>query len=998
MAQAEPTPATATSGTAPRSGTALSRFRQIASRFIIPATTKCNGLRLAFDIEANGLLHDATTVHCVIVSDLDSDRVDQYGPHRISAALAHLSRATYLIGHNICGFDLPLLQHLHNWTPAASCTIVDTLIAARLILPNLDDLDDKAAGIGGPKMGKLRGRYSIEAWGARLHIAKVGADIIDWSTWTPEMQERCAADVAICKALWQFLQPDGYSAKALELEHRVARICERITADGVPFDVNAAAQLCQQWTVRRAELGRQLSRQFPGTNLNSRKQIGTLLEARGWVAQKRTEKTGQPQIDDELLEAIPTLYPEFAGLAEYSILGRRLAALTKGDSAWCKHVDNDGRVHGGLVHIGTPHSRAKHLTPNLAQVPNPKRGKPFATECRSLFRTSNDWVFVCCDQAGLQDRAFAHYLAEFDAGAYAKAFLNGLDPHWKTATDLDLIAKDTGLDKKNKAHVAIRENSKSFRYAFLFGAGSPRAGHIINNAVRAVHHIDAGNDLQKKLFGDATRPNEAALKRVGKQALDKFIAGTPGLARLRMKLKNHAGRFGWLPGLDGRRVPVSAQYKALNFQLTSAEAVLTKRWLVNVFDELNQKFRYGWDGDCVITLWVHDEIAVCCRPEIAAQIGEIMVRHAKEPAEFYKFDVPLDADFKVGRSWAGELPSATAKAGAVSDELAVHERTGRNSDARYGLGDSRRKIDSCVSDGDEPHHQMLREDSARLAVASEVSSALENGIDTAQDSNLGSAGNGKIICPFHNDHDPSLHLYADGHYHCYVCGAHGSIEELPEAPSASPPKAAQSETDTLRRGIQLWQAAVSIRGTLAEQYLRETRKLDLATLPNIDAVLRFHPRSPFDGSNHPCLIALFRDVETDEIAGIHRIALSASAEKIGRMMLGSWPRPRAIKLRASNDQLMAGEGIDTVIAGAMRLANTSSTLWAMGSANAIGKLPLIAGFVGLTVLVDREASNIGLENARACTERWRRAGRKTGLAIPHQAEADFNDLIKEKSS
>jgi hypothetical protein len=288
-----------------------------------------------------------------------------------------------LVGHNVCNYDLPLLQRLYNWTPSPGCVVIDTMIAGRLILPNIDDLDDKAVAMGDPKIGKLRGRYSIEAWGLRLGIPKVGADIEDWAEWSPEKQARCVTDTMIVKVLLQFLQPDGYPAEALALEHRVAKICERITADGVPFDVNAAEQRRQQWTVRRSELGAQLSRQFPGTNLNSRKQVGALLEARGWTPEARTEKTQQPKITDEILETIPATFPEFSGLSEYSILGRRIAQLSGGEQAWRTHVDGDGRIHGGLVHIGTPHSRAKHLTPNLAQVPNPKRGKPFATECRS---------------------------------------------------------------------------------------------------------------------------------------------------------------------------------------------------------------------------------------------------------------------------------------------------------------------------------------------------------------------------------------------------------------------------------------------------------------------------------------------------------------------------------------------------------------------------------------------------------------------------------------
>lgn len=30
------------------------------------------------------------------------------------------------------------------------------------------------------------------------------------------------------------------------------------------------------------------------------------------------------------------------------------------------------------------------------------------------------------------------------------------------------------------------------------------------------------------------------------------------------------------------------------------------------------------------------------------------------------------------------------------------------------------------------------------------------------------------LCPFHGEKTPSFHVYADGHYHCYGCGAHGS--------------------------------------------------------------------------------------------------------------------------------------------------------------------------------------------------------------------------------
>jgi len=538
-------------------------FLQLARRYIIPATHKAEGLRLCFDAEADGLLPAATKIHCISITDLDSDRTDEFGPKQIEAALKRLSQARDLTGHNSINYDLSVLRRLHGWAPSQGCVVVDTLIASRLILPHMLDLDQQATAMGDPSMGKLAGRHSLEAWGVRLGMPKVGTDIEVWAEWTPEMQARCVGDTQVTKAVRQFLQPDGQAAEALALEHRVVSICGEITIAGIPFDTEAGERQSKDWTERRNILEARLREQFPQVkNWNSRKQIAELFESRGWVPEKRTEKTGQAKIDDEALESVIALYPEFEGLLEHFLLGRRLAQLATGNEAWLKHIGPDQRIHGGILHIGTPHSRAAHLHPNIAQVPNPKRGKPFATECRQLFRTNDDWVFVSSDQAGLQDRAFAHLLATFDSGLYAKAFIAGLDPHWATVQALKLVLSGTTRDKTSRLHEVLREGAKSFRYGFLFGMRAKRAGSIFYTIIKAALRVDPTCDLMQRFFG-AGNPNEAALTRVGSQALQKFIAATPGLGQLRAKLTAQA-QSGWLPGLDGRRVPVLAQYKALN--------------------------------------------------------------------------------------------------------------------------------------------------------------------------------------------------------------------------------------------------------------------------------------------------------------------------------------------------------------------------------------------------------------------------------------------------
>jgi hypothetical protein len=180
---------------------------------------------LVFDLETNGLLHDATRIHCAALHWVKDNRTEAFNDegyakevsgadkkylpmgsnYSITTFLGWLETADYLIGHNIIGFDLPIIKKLYPWfNPSA--TIVDTLLLSRLYHPNLLDID-KARGWKHMPL-QLYGRHSLEAYGYRLGEYKGNfAKTTDWKEWSQEMQDYCVQDVVVTNKLCQHFRP-----------------------------------------------------------------------------------------------------------------------------------------------------------------------------------------------------------------------------------------------------------------------------------------------------------------------------------------------------------------------------------------------------------------------------------------------------------------------------------------------------------------------------------------------------------------------------------------------------------------------------------------------------------------------------------------------------------------------------------------------------------------------------------------------------------------------
>ena len=166
-------------------------------------------MNLIFDLETDGLLANVTTIHCLAIHDLDTKETHSYNDtgnqEPISRGLQRLQDAETIIGHNIIGYDVPVIRKLYPWF--SDCpTCVDTLLLSRLYHSDMMALDKKHNWKHMPL--KLYGRHSLESYGYRLGEYKGNfAKDTDWQDWSQEMEDYCIQDVTVTTKLWNHFIP-----------------------------------------------------------------------------------------------------------------------------------------------------------------------------------------------------------------------------------------------------------------------------------------------------------------------------------------------------------------------------------------------------------------------------------------------------------------------------------------------------------------------------------------------------------------------------------------------------------------------------------------------------------------------------------------------------------------------------------------------------------------------------------------------------------------------
>ena len=571
---------------------------------------------LVFDIETDDL--NATKVWCIVAQNPDTGEIFKFPPNKLEEGYQFLTTADRLIGHNIVGFDIPMVQKFGGVDLSNKDTI-DTLVLSRLFNPTRE------------------GGHSLENWGYKLNYKKI--EFEEYTEYSPQMLEYCVRDVQLNTLVFRELRKEskGFSKECIQLEHDTARVIKQQETNGFKFDSMSAELLLAELREKMTNIEDEVHRTFKpkwvddklvtpyikkdGTlskrgltdeeydtlivsqdynpfmrrkleefNLGSRKQIGEYLTDFGWKPERFTP-TGQPIVDEKTLSEITHIH-EAKLIADFLMLQKRIAQVT----SWVEAVKDDGRVHGFVIPNGTITGRMTHRNPNMAQVPSVSN--PYGKECRSCWTVDEGNVLVGVDASGLEIRMLAHYMNDEE---FTKEILDG----------------DIHTANQRAAQLESRNQAKTIIYALMYGAGDEKLGKVV---------------------GGSTTD--------GRRAREHFFDSKPTFKSLRDRVQRAANKK-FLKGLDGRKLYIRNNHAALNTLLQGAGAIVMKKALVILANRLELSmtpFKFVAN--------IHDEWQIEVTECRANKVGTLAVQSIIDAGNHFNLRCPLDGEFKIGRNWS----------------------------------------------------------------------------------------------------------------------------------------------------------------------------------------------------------------------------------------------------------------------------------------------------------------------------------------------------------
>ena len=201
-------------------------------------------MKLVWDIETDGI--EATRIWCLCASDLDSGIEYRFSDHDdellgMGDACALLAKANVHIGHNLIGYDIPVVERLLG-IDLSKAKVYDTWVMSQTL------------------RFKREHKHGLAGWGNHLGNAKI--EFNDWEKYSKEMLHYCMQDVRVNVQVYQKLLEEFQALykvnplirEGLRIEHDTAKFNAFVKNRGWRFDERKAKETKAKFKKRMSEI------------------------------------------------------------------------------------------------------------------------------------------------------------------------------------------------------------------------------------------------------------------------------------------------------------------------------------------------------------------------------------------------------------------------------------------------------------------------------------------------------------------------------------------------------------------------------------------------------------------------------------------------------------------------------------------------------------------------------------------------------------------------
>ncbi|MFT3975030.1 MAG: DNA polymerase I [Amaricoccus sp.] len=426
-------------------------------------------------------------------------------------------------------------------------------------------------------------------------------------------------DAEITWRLWDALKPKLPFARVTRVYETMERPLVPVLAEmeraGIRVDRARLSRLSGDFAQRMAALESEIHGLAGAPfNIGSPKQLGEVLFDQMSLAGGKRGKTGAYGTGADVLEELAAQGHDLpARVLDWRALSKLKSTYT--DTLQDAINRETGRVHTSYQIAGAATGRLASTEPNLQNIPvRTDEGR----QIREAFVPEAGNVLLSLDYSQIELRILAHMA---DIGALKQAFLDGLDIHAMTASEMFGVPIE-GMPSH------IRRQAKAINFGVIYGISA---------------------------FGLS---NNLRIPRADAQRfIDTYFERFPGIREYMNRTVAFAKAHGHVETLFGRRIHTPeinakgphagfASRAAINAPIQGSAADIIRRAMIRVPDAISRL-------PARMLLQVHDELLFEVAEDAAAETAEAVravMAEAALPA--VALDVPLVVDAGWGESWA----------------------------------------------------------------------------------------------------------------------------------------------------------------------------------------------------------------------------------------------------------------------------------------------------------------------------------------------------------